>query len=177
VLVGLTTSYLVNRYAGPGTGAWLIGSDAFNKREADDWGQLAGIFANLTTGSLWFVGTTLFASSRSTREVERVDHFFKKMHAPVDFDREEGAQGGGSDRMQAGVMGMLCLIYGAFIALLALLPNPWSGRVAFLFCGGVMLVIGWLLRRTSHAPAAQIEPNESLGATEHGASSQLTDGG
>ena len=35
-------------------------------------------------------------------------------------------------------MGLLCLIYGGFITLLALIPNPLIGRLAFLFCGGVM---------------------------------------
>jgi hypothetical protein len=44
-------------------------------------------------------------------------------------------------------MGVLCSVYGGFITLLALLPNPMGGRLAFVFCGGVMFTVGWLLRR------------------------------
>jgi hypothetical protein len=79
-------------------------------------------------------------------EYERVDRFFKEMRTPVDFEREQGP---GSDNMQAKIMGMLCLIYGGFITLLALIPNPLSGRIAFIFCGAVMFGVGWILHRAS----------------------------
>ena len=75
-----------------------------------------------------------------------MDRFFDDMHRPIDFEREEGP---GSDNLQAKVMGMLCLIYGGFITLLALIPNRPGGRVAFLFCGGVMFGVGWILNRAS----------------------------
>jgi hypothetical protein len=46
-------------------------------------------------------------------------------------------------------MARLCFIYGGFISLLAGIPNPPTGRLAFLFCGGVMLVVGSALHRAS----------------------------
>jgi len=54
-------------------------------------------------------------------------------------------------------MGLLCLIYGGFITLLAAIPNPISGRLAFVFCGLVMFGVGWLLHRSSRAKRAQGE--------------------
>lgn len=168
VVVGLATSYYTNRYLGSGFGASLLGLEELNPRERADWAQLAGILMNLGVGSLWFVGTTLAHRTRSPGEIERVEEFFTEMRTPVDFDLEEGARGGGSDNMQARVMGNLCLIYGAFITLLSVLPNPMLGRAAFVFCGGVMFIVGWLLRRASRVKPVSpqpIRPREMAGAT------------
>jgi hypothetical protein len=54
-------------------------------------------------------------------------------------------------------MGLLCLIYGGFITLLVLIPNAWSKRWAFLFCGAVMFGIGWMLHRASKYKASRAE--------------------
>ena len=144
VLVGLGASYATNRFLDAQWAASLVGH-ALNKREAADWAQLAGILVNIFVGSGWFLLTAAVAGRRrSPREVARVDAFFQEMHTPIDFAREEGA---GSDNLQARVMGMLCLTYGGFVALLALIPNPPIGRLAFLFCGGVMFGVGLALRR------------------------------
>jgi Na+/proline symporter len=168
VIVGLTTSYLTNRFL---TAAWASGTFGYtlNGREASDWATLAGSLMNILAGSAWFLiwafvwpvrrgaplATALHAGAADgvlsyaaptlePSEAERVDAFFEKMHTPVDFAREQGA---GSDNLQARVMGMLCLIYGGFITLLAGIPNPLTGRLAFAFCGLVMFTIGYALWR------------------------------
>ncbi len=46
------------------------------------------------------------------------------------------------------MLGLLSLCYGGFITLLALIPNPPAGRLGFVFCGAVLILIGWALRRT-----------------------------
>jgi SSS family transporter len=166
VVVGLAASYLTNRFLTAEVGAGLLGLDALNKREASDWAQLAGILVNIAAGSAWFLGSAAFHRSRPATEVKRVDHFFTEMHTPVDFAREEGAAGGGSDNLQARVMGNLCLIYGGFITLLAALPNPWLGRLAFLFCGGAMFGVGWALRRASHGTRVAAPAVAGIGTTK-----------
>jgi len=188
VLIGLGTSYLTNRLLSAAWAASLVGH-TLNKREADDWAQLAGILMNIVVGSAWFwltawlfpiavparrgtmpaAATTDPASAADGRvldyarpvaaqeretEPERVARFFEEMHTPVDFHAEEGA---GSDNLQAKVMGFLCLVYGGFITLMAVIPNPLLGRLAFLFCGGVMFGVGWLLHRASKAKVAEAE--------------------
>ena len=132
---------------------------------------------NVIAGSIWFLLTPLIGRPRELAKVERVDRFlsdgkleyaavgagemeaervdrfFADMHTPVDFEREEGA---GTDNLQLIVMGKLCLIYGGFITLLALIPNPLFGRCAFLFCGGIMFGIGWVLHRSARTGARAV---------------------
>jgi hypothetical protein len=54
-------------------------------------------------------------------------------------------------------MGLLCLIYGGFILLLMLIPNPTLGRLAFAFCGAMMAGIGGILLRGSKAARTQAD--------------------
>ena len=54
----------------------------------------------------------------------------------------------GVDAVQTAIyklLGLLCLVYGGFILLLMAIPNRLTGRFAFLFCGGIMSGVGWLL--------------------------------
>jgi Na+/proline symporter len=143
VLVGLSTSWLTQRYLHAAWAGRLFGF-TLNPREASDWAQAIGILLNIFVGSAWFLLTPLFSQTRTAEEIKRVDAFFNEMHTPVDFEKEEGA---GNDTVQASIMGKLCLIYGGFMLLLMLIPNPLVGRLAFLFCGGCMFGVGALLYR------------------------------
>jgi len=143
----------------------------FNKRDASDWVFLSGTFMNVGVQTAWFLGTCLvgyrgvgagrdyatLAQVKDLPEAERIPAFFALINKPVDFHAEE--TGGGSDNAQAKVMGLLALIYGGFIALMVLIPNPLAGRLTFAFCGGTMLVIGALLYRagTGRRAAAATE--------------------
>ena len=50
---------------------------------------------------------------------------------------------------QALAMGLLCFIYGGFIAILGIaIPNSLGGRLSFFFCGLVIGGIGYALRRS-----------------------------
>jgi SSS family solute:Na+ symporter len=42
-------------------------------------------------------------------------------------------------------LGALCLIYGAFVLLLVLIPNHLTGRLCFVFCGGAIFGMGGIL--------------------------------
>lgn len=169
VVVGLASSYLTQRFL---TAEWFSGVAGFalNGREASDWAQLAGILMNLLVGSTWFLLTPLMARTCGVEERQRVDEFFRLLRTPVDFEAEE--QSAGSDHLQAKVMGWLCMVYGGFILLLMLIPNPLSGRLAFLACGAVMFGVGYLLMRAGRAtPVTAVadardsaEPIGSVGA-------------
>jgi hypothetical protein len=43
------------------------------------------------------------------------------------------------------VLGILATVFAGFLLLLIVIPNDLQGRMAFLACGGVMLLIGLLL--------------------------------
>ena len=79
---------------------------------------------------------------------ERVDRYFELMRTPVDFKKEIGEE---KDNLQARTLGRMCFVYGGFIALLALIPNPITGRLCFLFCAACIGGIGFLLNRASKA--------------------------
>jgi SSS family solute:Na+ symporter len=126
-----------------------------SKADASYWTVAAGLLMNVGVGGGWFLASRVFWNASSHAYRTRVEQFFVQMRTPVDFQREIGA---GSDHQQAAVLGMLCLWYGGFISLLALIPNPLIGRLGFLFCGGVVLAIGLALRWASARRSSAVGP-------------------
>ncbi len=146
VLVGFASSLFAAKFL---TAEWLAGVTgwgALNRREASDWELLSGVLLNTIVGSAWFLGCCLFHRTRSEAEQKRVEEFFRQMRTPVDFQKEIGED---NDAQQCRLLGLLCLIYGGFIALLVLIPNPGRGRLALLACSGMVLIVGGLLRWNS----------------------------
>jgi SSS family solute:Na+ symporter len=162
VLVGFTTSLLGNHFL---TGEWIgkIMGWTLTKRESDDWVLLVGILLNVTVCTIWFLGSCYFGKRRPQEEKTRVDQFFKQMKTPIDFAREIGAD---NDAKQYHTLGLLCLIYGSFIALMLLIPNPFWGRMGILFCMGCMMGTGGLLywhsQRLKRAPAPIETPGKPI---------------
>jgi SSS family solute:Na+ symporter len=154
VLVGFATSYVGKQFL---TAEWVqncMGWSALSARETDDWVLLLGVLLDAIVCSGWFLATCLFASRRSPQEIERVDEFFVRMKTPVDFHKEEGA---GNDAQQYRTLGLMSLIYGAFISLLVLIPNSPLGRLGMFACAGAMLTVGGFLywnfkRRQARTP-------------------------
>ncbi len=93
-------------------------------------------------GSAWYFFTSLFYKSVPVAEQERVEKFFENLRTPVEEKNTEGVQ-----TSIYKLLGALCLVYGGFILLLMAIPNRFNGRLAFLFCGGVMFTVGWILFR------------------------------
>ncbi len=154
VLVGFLGSIFIGRFFTPEWGAAFFGHAApLDAASREYWVQGFQFFANVILASTWFIGTKLFWSRCSLDYRTRVDAFFTQMNTPIDFEREEGL-GAANDRQQSSAVGWLSLAYGAFVCLLALIPNPLVGRLAFLGCGGVVILIGWLLVRDGRRPAA-----------------------
>jgi hypothetical protein len=112
------------------------------------WTVAVGLVLNVLVGTAWFFATRLFWSAAAPADRARIEAFFVQLRTPVDFQREIGRD---SDHAQAFVLGRLCLCYGGFIALLAVIPNPLPGRLGFVFCGGVVLLIGAALVRAGRA--------------------------
>jgi Na+/proline symporter len=152
-LVTLGTSLITNLLFGERLAHALFGAN-LGKSDISYWTFLVSVFFNTAAGAGWFMFTCLFAESRPVEEKERIDKFFQMLHTPVDFAKEEGA---GSDNLQAKIMGMLSLIYGGFILLLLLVPNPWGKRLWFVFCGAMLMAIGWALNLASKAHAREAE--------------------
>jgi Na+/proline symporter len=109
-------------------------------------------------GSAWYFFTSLFYRAAPKAEQERIEGFFTSLHTPMDKD---GA--GGVQTAIYKLLGSLCLVYGGFILLLVLIPNRFTGRLAFLFCGSVMFAVGAVLFANSKHRVEQ--PAHVLSAT------------
>lgn len=101
-------------------------------------------------GSAWYFMTSLFYKAAPAAEQERIEDFFTNLHTPVDKHGVEGVQ-----TAIYKLLGALCMVYGGFILLLMAIPNKGSGRLQFLFCGGVMFTVGWVLWIVGKRRAAQ----------------------
>jgi solute:Na+ symporter, SSS family len=131
-------------------GLWLLifaGCVWLRGRELDAGdGAISTALTVLSMLALAAVALLPFAFFRNPTagERERVTEFFRRLNTPVDFAKEEGAHNA-NDARQESVVGWLCFAYGLFIALLALIPNPPLGRLAFVGCGAVVGSVGVLL--------------------------------
>lgn len=144
VLVGFITSLVGKQWLTPAWLEKLAGWTAhpLTPREQSDWALLLGVLLNAIVCSLWFLGTCLFARSRAPEETARVEKFFATIQTPVDFTKEIGA---GNDAQQYRTLGLMCLIYGAFMFLLVLIPNSLGGRLGMFVCAASIFGTGGLL--------------------------------
>jgi Na+/proline symporter len=124
-------------------------------------GELNDLHLAITTAAIlvmcvgWFCVSALIGRvTQSAAERARVDAFFAEMNTPIDMAAEHGGVYE-SDERQYRVLGMLALMFGGFIAAMAVIPNSAGGRLGLLFCGGAVAAVGGILlvvaRRKSRA--------------------------
>jgi len=149
VVVGFLSSLFITEQLTPEWAATTFRLTApLDAAGREYWRQSIELFGNVAICSTWFIGTKLFWSRTSPAEKAAVADFFIRLRTPVDHAKEEGAASA-NDARQESVVGWLCLAYGAFVMLLAAIPNPPLGRVAFLGCGATVCIVGLLLLRAS----------------------------
>ncbi len=117
--------------------------------EVNYWMAGVSVFANIIFCGGWFLLTSLWWNRLPEKRRAEIEAFNDRMRRPI---AESEADGTTTDYHQAHLMGRVAIGFGAFVILLALIPNPLLGRVAFLFCGGCVLGVGVLLRRSGRAP-------------------------
>jgi len=105
-----------------------------------------GVVAVICMG--WFFLTMLFYRKDEKPYVDQVDEFFTDMATPVQAHELELGDHDNESR-QCTVLGNLCLVYGAFILLLILIPNEQSGRLITFCCGAIITGIGLFLKTLS----------------------------
>lgn len=93
-------------------------------------------------GATCFFASSLFFGRRAAAaDRERAARFFTNLRTPLK-PKEDAAM---SDEPVYRMLGVLCMIYGAFILLLMAIPNGLGGRLCFLFVGGVIGLAGAVL--------------------------------
>ncbi|AOS44788.1 Sodium/glucose cotransporter [Lacunisphaera limnophila] len=102
--------------------------------------------ANVVLGSLWFLGASVLAGQRrlTPERTTQVAQFFRN----VDTDISPAELEQPDDKRHLGIA-LMCLVYGAFIALLAVISPSWSGRLWLFFCALFMIGVGLAIRRTT----------------------------
>jgi Na+/proline symporter len=146
VLIGFGVSFLVKNIVDPNLFRSVMGLDGeLNANELNFYFYTASVLANTVIAGGWYMFTSRFYNQSSIEAQQRDEAFFSRINAPfVDSDGPENSDE--LDSRQRSLLGKLCLIYGGFIMLMTLIPNPIEGRLCFLFCGGVVAVTGWCLR-------------------------------
>jgi SSS family solute:Na+ symporter len=143
ILVGVTAGALAQNVYSPELFQNLMGYDtALNERELVD--SRFVFISTIVLGSsvAWFLLSILFYKNSHAEHRVRVEAFFTDMRTPIDHAREDVRD---QDAMQYRLVGLMCLVFGGFISLGILIPNPLSGRIGFLFVGGTILMLGiWL---------------------------------
>jgi SSS family solute:Na+ symporter len=154
VVVGLSVSFFTTKYLDPDLVRRFIGLDTpFTKREADDALFFTSLFLNVGISSLWFLGTALFARWNSPAMNAQQDEFFARLNRPVVSDPYKTHA---IDRAQLHTLGVLGIPYGGFLVLMAAIPNPLTGRLAFVLSGGAIMLVSLILYRA--AKRMQVRP-------------------
>jgi Na+/proline symporter len=155
VIVCFVVSFLTDRFLSIEWAARTFGViDSTTTWERQNWEQGIGVFTILGAGIAWFLFTKLFYRHEKPEQKDEIEKFCHNLATPVDYEKEESAKP--TDDKQSYLIGWLCIPYGAFVCLLALIPNPMIGRLAFIFCGGVVSLIGFMLVRAAR-PRVQTE--------------------
>ncbi len=132
-------SWLVDILGRPGT--------ALNGEERADLLLIVTTFGTAVVGISTFFLSSLAYRKAPVQERQRVDQLFQKLDTPL--DRSGGSAL--SDEPVYRLLGALCLVFGGFVLLLTLIPNPPLGRLMFAFIGLAIGGTGWILHRTARA--------------------------
>jgi Na+/proline symporter len=144
-LVGFCTSLIIANFFNI---TWLesVLDTELARAERNYWIASIGVFANLATCGSWFCLTMLYWNRIPEKRRKEIEAFNVRMRTPIQPEECEDVH---TDYQQGLLMGTVAMCFGVFIILLSLIPNAPYGRLAFLFCGGLVLGIGTVLRRAS----------------------------
>ncbi|GAB7218325.1 sodium:solute symporter family protein [Vibrio comitans] len=152
LVVGMCVSYLVSFVITPDVIANILGlENGFTSREASDLIVMNGIIGHLLITGGFFCLTTKFYKEPVGQREKELTHFWKDVATPV----IESAGQDEMDRQQRNMLGKLILVFGALVTAMILIPNPFWGRMAFLFCGGVVVTVGVALLRSAKVTKAE----------------------
>lgn len=127
--------------------SWIPGMSApLKPEEITQTFLIATAFGVIAVCTVWFFFTSLFYEKTAPEYQANVDKFFSELKRPIENLTEEQVK---ENHKVVGAIGVLCMIFGGFVLLLMLVPNEGLKRLAFLFSGGCIFGVGWLLRRIS----------------------------
>ncbi|MGF1723062.1 Na+:solute symporter [Vibrio kyushuensis] len=126
---------------------WLSLEVPFTAREATDLRVMLGLAGHLFITGGFFCLTTKFYKEPEGARSKELQAFWQDIETPV--IEEEGQDI--VDRQQRNMLGKLILVFGTLVMAMVLIPNPFWGRMAFAFCGLVVLTVGYLLHKSAQS--------------------------
>ncbi|GAD89438.1 putative transporter [Vibrio halioticoli NBRC 102217] len=152
LVVGMCVSYLVSFVITPDVIANMLGLEhGFTSREASDLIVMNGIIGHLLITGGFFCLTTKFYKEPVGEREKELNHFWKDVATPVIESEGQDEM----DRQQRNMLGKLILVFGALVSAMILIPNPFWGRMAFVFCGAVVVAVGAALLRSAKVKKAK----------------------
>ncbi|HUG12170.1 MAG TPA: hypothetical protein VMM36_14225 [Opitutaceae bacterium] len=142
VVLGLVISWF-SRFVFPGAW-WNATFDlSLSAREVNDWDAVQGLVLGATILPMWFLFTRRFYREPTGQRKVDEEIYWENLATPV----HSGDETAKMDGRQGAVLGGLAGAYGLFVLLLALVPNPIAGRLAFVGFGCALIGLGALLYR------------------------------
>lgn len=146
VCFGMCVSWLIMNVF---TASWFAGlfDLKLTGRELSELTTTMTVAAHLfLTGGFFCLSTLFWREEQFTKpEQERIDEFFHNIETPVIADSEQDE----FDKLQRQKLGQITLMMGGGLLLMVLLPNPVWGRLLFGACAAVILLVGYLLKRSA----------------------------
>jgi Na+/proline symporter len=136
---------------------WIPGMAApLNQEEATQALLITTASGVIAVSVAWFFLTSLFYESSPVEYKANVGEFFARLKKPIEAMTAEQVK---ENTKVVGAIGWLCVIFGGFVMLMMLVPNEGTKRLAFLFSGGCLFSVGWLLQRVSKRHTGQAKNN------------------
>ncbi|UDQ96619.1 hypothetical protein AAEX28_06040 [Lentisphaerota bacterium WC36G] len=142
MIVGIITSwlgeFLFTKHLFPKY-QWFQSLNSIEQRYVDFSFQIITL---IICASIFFFVSCLFYKEYSIAEELRVEHFFHDIHKPIKTNKLTELNFG---MMQNKTMSFICCGYGVCISAGVFFRNDIWGRLSFIFCGGVLLIMGIIL--------------------------------
>lgn len=119
---------------------------ALTGREWSDLKVALSLAAHVVFTGGFFLLTMLFYRGRTPEREAEVERLFENWNTPVVSSGEAQHD---LDTKQRSMLGRLICTAGFGVLAMALLPNEMTGRMLFLLCGSIVLVVGVLLVNAS----------------------------
>lgn len=167
ILVGAIVSYLVAGVLQPGhVESWLDLPTEFTAREWTDLVVTISLISHIIITGGFFCLTALFYKGLAPERETAVARFFANIDTPVVKSETDHAH---LDNRQRILLGRMVALAGILVLGLMAIPNPLWGRMVFLVCGALVLLVGVLLftSATIAPESPNNNPEEEISADEY----------
>lgn len=145
IAVGLVVSWLVANVFTGEVFVSMFGIESLTKREIIDMNIILTIAGHVFITGGFFWATSLFYKVANDKNKVETDRFFEDLDTPIISDNQQDEV----DQQQRRKLGNMVMVMSVGILLMALIPNPFWGRIMFVICALIISGIGYMLKRSS----------------------------